>query len=210
MAAVIHSERRIVGRRLSQYFNSTRDQWISVVKAMVAARAGCTVNNAKSSPGFYAWDGGIRRSREIFGKEGWMNGDDDGIETIVNHDFKRRVTVMNTDAGTADKSRTPRNRTPKGPATEKVVDLNDQIEMFKRKETGAFPEDDFELWYLCVFDNGRTVRAELSRPVEFKSNYFVKFSERIFILEDGDWEKVAIASPSGDADPGLKIDVRRK
>lgn len=210
MVAVIHSEPREVDRRLAQYFNSTRDQWIDIVKAVVAARGGCTFNNAKSAPGFYAWDGGIRRLREIFGREGWEKGDEDGIETIVNHELKKKITVMNTDAGTADKTQSPRNRTPKGPAAEKVVDLNDQIEMFKRHEIGAPPEDQNAIWYLCVFDDGHAVRAELSRPIEFKSQYFVKFSERIFLLQGDDWEKITIATPARESDQDYKIDVRRK
>jgi hypothetical protein len=74
MTALIHTEPREVDRRLAQYFNSTRSQWIEIVKANVAARGGCTANNAKSAPGFYAWDGGIRRMREIFSKEGGKMG----------------------------------------------------------------------------------------------------------------------------------------
>jgi hypothetical protein len=210
MVAVIHTEPREVDRRLAQYFNSTREQWIEIVKANVAARGGCTTNNAKSAPGFYAWDGGIRRMREIFGREGWDSGAEDGIETIIHRELKKKVTVMNTDAGTADKSRSPRNRTPKGPAAEKVADLNDQIEMFKRHEISKAPKDQNAIWYLCIFDDGKTVRAELSRPIEFKSDYFVKYSERIFIVGPGDWEKIAIAPPSSEPDPNLTIDVRRK
>jgi hypothetical protein len=210
MVALIHTESKEVDRRLAQYFNSNRGQWIDIVKAVVAARGGCTANNAKSAPGFYAWDGGIRRMRELFGREGWESGDADGIEIIANHELKKKITVMNTDAGTADKTRSPRNRTPKGPAAEKVVDLNDQIEMFKRHEIATPPKDQNAIWYLCVFDDGKTVRAELSRPVDFKSNYFVKFSERIFIIGPGDWEKIAIAAPSSEPEPDLTINVRRK
>jgi hypothetical protein len=210
MAALIISETREVDKRLAQYFNSTRDQWIDVVKACVAGRGGCTANNAKSAPGYYAWDSGIRRMREIFGREGYENADEDGIEIIINRELKKKITVMNADVGTADKTRSPRNRTPKGPAAEKVVDLNDQLEMFKRHETSKRPKDPNAMWYLCVHDDGTTVRAELSRPIEFKSNYFVKFSERIFIIGPGDWEKIAIAAPPADAGPDLKIDVRRK
>ena len=149
--------------------------------------------------------------REIFGREGWESGDADGIEIIVNHELKKMITVLNADAGTADKFRSPRNRTPKGPAAEKVVDLNDQIEMFKRQEISAPPKDQNAIWYLCVFDDGKTVRAELSLPIDFQSGYFVGFSERIFILNPGDWEKIALASPSSETDPDdLTIDVRRK
>ncbi len=211
MAALIHTEPRECDRRLSQYFNSTRPQWIEVIKAMVAARGGCTDNNAKSAPGFYAWDAGVTRMRQIFRREGWEIVCEDGIEFIVNHDLKKKITVMNTDAGTANKFRSPRNRTIKGPAAEKIADLNDQLEMFKSGEMTAAPDDEYARWYLCAFDNGEKVRAEISRPTAFMSGYFVSFSERIFILQDDDWEKIALASPVvAGSDQELEINVRRK
>src|SRR5205085_1853972 len=111
-----------------------KEQWIDVVRAMVAGRGACTANNSKSAPGYYAWDNGIYRMRHIFGKEGWINGCEEGVETIVNHELKKQITVMNTDDGTGDKKSSPRNRTPKGAANEKLTDLNDQFEMFKRHE----------------------------------------------------------------------------
>jgi hypothetical protein len=210
MVSIIHTERREIDRRLAQYFDSTREQWIEIVTAMVAARGGCTANNAKSAPGFYAWDAGVRRMREIFGKEGWENGDEEGIETVINHELKKKVAILNADAGTGDKTRCPRNRTPKGPAAERAVDLNDQIELFKRHEIPEQPRDQNAVWYLCVFDDGKTVRAELSRPIEFDTVYFVKFSERIFILGPGDWEKIAISAPTIEPPLDLTINVRRK
>lgn len=210
MAALIHEEPRECDRRLSQYFNSTREQWIEVVKAAVAARGSCTDDNPKSAPGFRAWDAGVARMRQIFRKEGWDNDEEDGIPTIIHRELQKKITVMNTDSGTADRSRSPRNRTLKGPAAEKVTDLNGQIEMFKRRETTREPADPIAAWHLCIFDDGKLVRAELSRPVLFKSGYFLKFSERIFILRPGDWEKVAIATPADHSGQELRIDVRRK
>lgn len=210
MTATIHEEPRLVDRRLSQYFNSTRAQWIDVVKAVVAARGGCGDNDSKSAGGYQAWNAGVRRMREIFRREGWEKGDEKGIETIVHRELKKKITVMNTDAGTCDSTRSPRNRTVKGSMGGEVTDLNNQIEMFKRREVGAPPRDQIAMWQLCVFDDGKIVRAELSRPAEFKAGYFVKFSERIFILRAGDWEKVAIMAPRETRDSGLQIDVRRK
>jgi hypothetical protein len=210
MAAVIYEDPRQRDRRLAQYFNSTRDQWIEVVKASVGARGGCTTNNARSAPGFYAWDAGVARMRQIFCKEGWETGCEDGIELIVSRELGKKITVMNSDAGTADNSRSPKNRTLKGSATEKVADLNNQIEMFKSGDISKIPEDVCAIWNLCIFDDGKQVRAELSRPMLFRSGYFVKFSERIFILRDGDWEKVAIGSTSPEAEQTLEINVRRK
>jgi hypothetical protein len=209
MAAIIHSDRRTVDRRLSQYFNSTRDQWIEIVKMAVAARARCTEDSPKSAPGYYAWEAATTRSRQMFRREGWHKGDEDGIETIVNHDLKKKVAILNTDIGTCDKNRSPRNRTPKGPAQERVMDLNNQYELFRVHEVRSFKEPPYSLWYLCVFDDGKNVRAELSRPSEYLSSYIVKFNERIFILQAGDWEKVLLAEPPNEG-PQVQIHVRRK
>jgi hypothetical protein len=209
MAALIYDQPREIDRRLAQYFNSTRDQWIEIVKAMVAGRGSCTSNNSKSAPGYYAWDYGIQRMRQMFGREGWINGYENGVETIENYDLKKKITVMSTDEGTADKSRSPRNRTPKGAANEKIVDLNGQFEMFKGHEVSEQP-DHLPTWYLCTYDDGNTVRAELSRPTKFISNHFVKFEERIFIIQGDDWEKIAISAPAPDFGSDYQIDVRRK
>lgn len=210
MAALIHTDPRIVDRRLKQYFNSTRDQWIGMVKAAVAARAGCTENDARSAGGFYAWNAATAEGRRVFLREGWDKGDDEGIETIINRELNVMVAVLNTDAGTSDASRSPRNRTPKGAASEKVVDLNNQHELFRREEMSRGPRRPMSLWYLCIYDNGTKVRAELSRPDEITGGYIVKYSERIFILNDGDWEKVIIESGASGDEGGYEINVRRK
>jgi hypothetical protein len=214
MAAVIHEGPRECDRRLAQYFNSTRDQWIGVVKAMVAARGSCTSHNPKASPGYFAWDAGVTRMRQIFCREGYDAGDDNGVEHIANKDFRKKITVMNADAGVCDPFRSPRNRTLKGPAGEKLTDLNNQLELFRREHPREVKEGAFDLWQLCVFDDGKLARAELSRPIEFKSGYFIGYSERIWILRPGEWERIAIESPIGGRDEGsgqdYEINIRRK
>ena len=212
MPALIHSDPRTVDRRLNQYFNSRREQWIDIVKAAVQARARCTDDHAKSAPGFYAWDAATARCRQIFRREGWQKGDRNGIEVILNHDFKRMVAILNTDDGTAspDHDQSPRNRTIKGPACGQVTDLNLQYELFKKEAPSSLIEPPYSLWYLCIFDNGKKVRAELSRPIEFSSGYISDFAERIFILQDGDWEKVILQPPAEDYPQEYKIEIRRK
>jgi hypothetical protein len=148
--------------------------------------------------------------RQIFCREGWERGRYNGIETIVHHDFKKMIAILNSDAGTADVTRSPKNRTDKGPAAGQVVDLNNQFEMFKRDEMGSAESPPYSLWYLCQHDNGKKVRAELSRPIEFSGGHIVKFSERIFILQDGDWEKLMLTPPVENIPPALEINVRRK
>ncbi len=155
--------------------------------------------------------GGRRRPYETdFRREGWIKGDDDGIETIFHPDLKKKITIVNTDKGTCDRERSPRNRTFKGPANEKVTDLNSQLEMFRGEEVGEVPMG-FPLWHLCIFDDGKTVRAELSRPVEFKAGYWLKYSERIFIIAGDDWSKISIAAPDAGSDSDdVEINVRRR
>lgn len=210
MAAIIHRERRVADKRLRQYFNSTREQWVEIVKAAVAARGRCTDDNAKAAPGFYAWDAATARLRQMFRREGWGKGDHHGIEIVVHHELKKMVAVMNTDAGTCDLMHSPRNRTVKGPASENIIDLNNQGELFRPTEMGPERERPYQLWYLCVYDDGGRVRAELSRPSVFHRGYVIDYSERIFIIQDGDWEKVALASPSDGPDDELMVEVRRK
>jgi hypothetical protein len=206
MPALIHSDPRICDRRLRQYFNSTVDQWIDIVKAAVAARASCTENDAKAAPGFYAWNAALARSRMIFRREGWERGDHDGIETIWNADLRKMVGIMNTDSGTCNLERNPRNRTPKGPASEKVV--NTQAEFFKAKDMGPLAKRPYALWYLCVYDSGGEVRAELARPIEYSGGYITDFSERIFLVRPGEWEQIVVEAPKDEDD--YRIDVRRK
>lgn len=182
MVAIIHSDRRTVDGRLSQYFNSTREQWIDIVKVAVAARARCTDDFPKSAPGYYAWEAATTWSRQMFCREGWEKGEENGIETIVNHGLRKKVAILNTDWGTCEKDRSPRNRTLKGPAQDRVIDLNSQYELFTVREVRSFKEPPYSLWYLCIFDDSKAVRSEVSRPSEYSPGYIIKFSERIFIL----------------------------
>lgn len=209
MTAVIHTERRAAARRLSQLFNSDRSQWIEIVKAAVAARARCTDDGPKSAPGYYAWAAGTARMRQMFRREGWERGDENGIETIVNRELKKKIAILNTDDGTCDVMRTPMNRTLKRSATAKIIDLNNQGELFKEHEMGPHDEPPYAMYYLCIHDDKGKVRAEISMPVEFRDGYIAKFSERIFILQGDDWEKIALEQPA-EAPQEYEINVRRK
>jgi len=146
----------------------------------------------------------------MFRREGWEKGDEDGIETIVNHGLKKKIAVMNTDFGTSDRDRTAMNRTLKGKATTRVIDLNNQGELFKKHEMGPYEEPPYSLWYLCIYDDKGKVRAEISMPIEFSGGYVVKFSERIFILRGDDWEKVTLEQQTETAVQDYEINVRRK
>ena len=74
----------------------------------MAARGSCTAHSPKASAGFFAWDAGITRMRQMFCREVWNALDESGVELIVNHDFRRKVTVMNADKGVRDLLRSRR------------------------------------------------------------------------------------------------------
>jgi hypothetical protein len=132
-----------------------------------------------------------------------------------------RIAVANTDDATGidSVSASPQNRSKKGTATDRAVDGNQQS-LF-----GDFPPDgnmvlftprerhskSYATFYLCVFNEGDDVRAELSYPVEVTNGFFVGFSERIILIKPGEWSP----SPSDNRDPDngemeFDIPVRRK
>ena len=212
MTTLIVHEPRQVERRLRQEFGTNRRTLIDIVAVAVAARARCTTNSPRSAGSYYAWAAATTRLRQVFRPEGWDKGDGDGIETVVNHERKIKIAVLSTDHGTADINRRPKNRTIKGPASERVVELNNQMELFTLGEMGPIAESPYSMWYVCIYDDGSSVRAELSKPVTFSGGFITQFSERIFVLQDGDWEKVVrtLSDKAPEQYDDLKIDVRRK
>ena len=212
MPTVIRAEPWDRDRRLAD-LGLDRERLIEVVKDMVAARAGCTINDAKSAPGYSAWNAGVKGLRlQYLRDEGWERETLNGIETIKCSARRIRISVASTTADTGLPHGTPRNRTRKGPAAGRIIDLNGQTELFPNVARGKPEEsqDGFSIWYLCVFDDNLQVRAELSRPTEFEDEHFVAFSERIFILGHGEWDDVEFSSPDLDDGQDFDVPVTRK
>lgn len=211
MPAIIHAEPDDADRRL-RALGLDRESLIEAVKACVAARSGCTDNDVQSAPGTVAWHATVRRLRELYRTRGWEKANLEGIEGIEHPDLRIRVTYVATDQHTGRPNASPRNRTPKGPAEEKVVDLNSQFDLFGDDTRARTSEsyDGYSVWHLCVFDDGNAVRAELSRPIAFRDGRVIAFSERIFLLGPGDWEELDLTSDDDGGHDDLDIDVRRK
>lgn len=212
MATVVHDTPWECRKLLRSYFGCDRDDLLEVVKAMVAARSGCTANNSKSAPGYYAWDGGIARMREVFLPKGWIADEENGVELIINKDLGKRMSVMNADSRVCDRNRSPRNRTVKGPMAERTTDLNNQYDLFRDHQLrmAKAAQNGLPLWYLCVFDDGKDVRAEISCPIEYSGGRFIKYSERIFVVDFGEWEKLIVTAPSDDGGQEFQINVERR
>ena len=212
MASVIYDVSWQRNRKLRE-LGCEHEDLIEVVRACVAGRGGCTANDPISAPGYEAWRHGTRRLRERFlPNEGWERSNALGIESVVHRERRIRISVVNTDEATGMLSKSPRNRTRKGCATEAVTDLNGQLELGGpiQRLADALRSEELDTWHLCVFDDGEHVRAELSRPVEFASGHFVKFAERVMVLQNGDWDGLRTDKPDDDAGPDVEISIRRK
>ncbi|MEI9990295.1 MAG: hypothetical protein WDM86_09670 [Rhizomicrobium sp.] len=210
---VIRSEEWDRNKRLRELglvlptFPEPRWGLIEAVSAAVAGRADATDNDARFIGGINAWNYPTRRLREIYrGHNGWEKFEENGVEGVINPKLKLKVLAASTDEGTCDPAISPRNRTPKGPATEKVIDLNAQYGFFPPPPAAS--KDDYQTWELCTYDNGDDVLAELSCPVLFASGHFLKFSERIFLIDPGEWKKIGITRP--DEGEAFEPTVRRK
>jgi hypothetical protein len=193
---------------------------------MVAARAECTDNDPPSAPGWSSWRHGTRRAREIFRSGVWLKDDTDQLPTIVNHSIGMRIAVANTDDGTGivTGGMFPQNRSKKGAATDRAVDLtqsslfgeagesDDKVVKFQPRDTHSASMATF---YVCVFNEGEEVRAEFSCPVRAVNGFFVGFSERIVLVGPGEWPPMGKTTIKRDDDTGndssdYDIPVRRK
>ena len=214
MHAIVHSKSFEVDGRLAD-FGLNLDQVIEIVKACAAAQGGCTDNDPPGARGFESWRWGVRRAREILRPLGWDKDDTGGFSTIVNHDRKFRLAIMNADDGVGTVDRVPQNRSRKGAISEQVSTANRQL-AFPGVSEWPIPVNQgdqtdvsgYATWHLCVYKNDVTVRAELSLLSGFENGFYTEFIEKIFILSDGDWDPLSIGvSPGGD-EPGQEFDVR--
>jgi hypothetical protein len=213
-ATIILAEERDRNRRLRELGlvlpGNADPRWglLEAIRAAIAGRAGTTDNDARSVPGYNAWSFPTRRLREVYrGFGSWDKFEENGVEGIINPELKLKVVAVSTDEGTCDPNHSPRNRTPKGPATGKVIDLNSQLSLFGTEMVAA-QQDTYQTWQLCTFDNGNDVRAELSCPVNFSGNHFLKFSERVFLIEADEWKKIAVIAADDGED--IEPEVRRR
>lgn len=203
----------------------TKEQLLEIVHAMVGAKAACTDNDPPSAPGWSSWRYGTRRSREIFRPDGWLKDDTDQLSCIVDHSKGMRIAVANTDDATGidHKDAIPQNRSKKGAATDRSVDLTQQSlfgdEPKKRDDNvvlfvpRARHSRSYVTFYVCVFNEGDVVRAEFSCPIAVENGFFIGFSERIILIGPGEWPpepKAKKDEPKNGDGSEFDIPVRRK
>jgi len=157
-----------------------------------------------------AWMEGTRRLREIFLSLGWERNDDFRVYSVSKGSI--RIAVCNTNDGTGMEFQQPKNRNKKGPGTDLAVSLNQGVfsvileEAMNIVPPSSSPEG-ISYWYLCVFCEDETVRAELSCPLEFENGFFTSFRDRIILIGGDDNNLITRRSqnPDGDSDYGIVV-----
>jgi hypothetical protein len=157
-----------------------------------------------------AWYSAVVRLRQEFRPHGWEADDTANFSTIIDHAAEIKIAVANTDAGTANVSFFPTNRSRRGELSRLAVEANQyslplpgwSVEPEEAKTPG------YATWYLCLYIAGDTVRAELSLPTSCEGGYFGGWSERIFLASgEDDW---AWNIPLDDSGPDFEVQVSRK
>lgn len=187
----------------------------TVIEAVATARLSTTPNDPAGARGYLGWQMGSRRLRDLHvGQDGWERDDTDQVPAIVNRGIGVRIAVMNTDDATCIDAVSPKNRSKKGPVTDKVADINqgtfiDVLDESIEQIHDHGKDESFVTYFLCVYQEGDDLRGELSLAVETSAGYIAKYDERIFIFggESGLTEPVKKKSPD---ESDFDIPVRRR
>ena len=170
-----------VKNRLNQ-LDLTKDRLSEVAKRAIAQKFNAVSNHPVNAPGTFAYHEGVRAMRDIFvdGNK-WNKLIENGIEYIENRDKKIKMIYQNVDYACGTNDPQPISKRS-GVAKRNSINSN-QIELFERE----IPHRN--VFVLCVSENKGIVNAELSLHTEISKNgNFSNFIERIFILQDYDYE----------------------
>lgn len=215
VAAILRIERLDRESRLAE-LGLSRALLLEVVDACVAADGDCTANDPPMARGLKVYFAGVRRLRELLGPMEWEKDDSGGFSTVLNHSRRVKLAFMNTDGGTCNSAAAlPLNRSRKGPNSEKAASTNQGllpgIEWPTLRADGTRPAgDDYATWHVCVHIEGDRVRAELALLSGFEGGFFTDCHERIFLINDGEWDGGFGPGPDDDLGPEIEVEVRRK
>lgn len=132
------------------------------------ARAACTSLHPPGYSGYVTWGEIVEGVRLRLVGLGWTPSND-GLSTIVSPDRKLAIAVSSADAG-AGTTGPVRTKNPKGTATEKAVDINEQGNLFKDplpivlRAPRPVPTNGMQTWFLLFHVGEAHIGYELSRP----------------------------------------------
>lgn len=182
-----------VSSRLSE-FGVSKAEFIQIVHEVVSARNDSVAIDPINAKGLLAYIFGVRGLRKTLLPKNWTMDRTYNIEGTVNPEGTIKIVYQNCeDAANPNPMKHPKVLSSKGPAIQKMV--GDQPYLFPDMEEENLREIEehnrnlkCKVWFLCISVNEDDVRAELSCPVSIEDGQFNGFSERIFLLQKGDWD----------------------
>ncbi|WP_329362996.1 hypothetical protein [Streptomyces sp. NBC_01483] len=160
------------------------------LRAGEIARRSATPNHPANTAGTRAYQEHVRIIREMhIQHEGWKRLLHDHLEVVCSPDRAIAIGVMAGDAATGDRALHPRNQRHRGAATERVAEVNAQLEFFPRPVRrheivlNAEETDRLQVWFLVSYrveDGDRLhIHNELSLPGEVADGFVTRWRRRI-------------------------------
>jgi len=189
-----------------------------VARSASAARASTLDIDVAFAPGMLSHIYGNRQLRLELLPLGWRKGRFNNVESVINDDLGIQIIFQNVDMACV-LGHSPQAISGKGSGARQLVQDGLQGELWEKPVNEATDSSQASgqhgvmplVWMFCVSDDGKRLRAEISKPNNFEGDQFEDFSRRIFVLdeESGTDPDIAI-KPSGsdDGDVDFDIDVK--
>lgn len=160
----------------------TEETLARTVQVAELERRGCSSLEPSNSPGFKAWAAAVRTLGEQMIPDGWIKRESRGLTTVANPESLVAVAVVHGDDGTGLDYRTPKSKRARGAQSALFIRSNRrQLNLFVEESFVPLPADDeYTTWWLLIYSDGDSTRAELSLPVGMdEAGHLNEFEERI-------------------------------
>lgn len=187
-----------------------------VARAASAGRASALEIDVAFTPGMFSHIYGNRHLRLELMPLGWRKGRFNNVESVINDELGIQIIFQNVDMA-CDPDHSPQAISGKGAGSRQLVQSGLQGELWanpvhltseveqKTSKHGVTPV----VWMFCVSNDGKRLRAELSKPDRFEGDQFEDFSKRIFVLdEENGTEPDITIEPSSDDNGGFDFEIK--
>lgn len=191
-----------------------------VARAASAARASALDLDVAFAPGMLSHIHGNRYLRLELLPLGWRKGRSNNVESVINDELGIQIVFQNVDMACV-LGHSPQAISGKGAGSRQLVQDGLQAQLWEKPVN---PPTDVKqanskhgvtplVWMLCVSNDGKRLRAEVSKPDNFEGDQFENFSKRIFVLdEESGTEPDILIKPSSDddddGDAGFDVEIK--
>ncbi|WP_045605051.1 hypothetical protein [Burkholderia pseudomallei] len=193
-----------------------------IAHAASAARASALEIDVAFTPGMLSHIYGNRQLRLELLPLGWRKGRFNNVESVINDELGIQIIFQNVDIACVPEH-SPQAISGKGSGSRQLVQNGLQSELWENPVNPPTDPSQLEskrgvtptVWMFCVSNDGKRLRAEVSKPSNFEGDQFEDFSKRIFVLdeESGTDPDISINPSSGgndDADFDIDVSVAKK